>query len=166
MYDDVFSQNQFLTFTLRGETFAAPVAKVKEILEYSPLTRVPRMPEELAGVINLRGRVVPVTDLRVKLGMERGERSRHTCIVVLEIPFDGKMTEVGALVDAVQEVIVLEAGQIEPPPRLGVGVDSELVTGMGKRGERFIILLDVEQLFAARAVPPLAAGPDTIGAAA
>lgn len=147
MNDANISKNQFLTFNLKGETFSVPVSKVKEILEYTPLTRVPRMPTCVAGVINLRGRVVPVTDLRVKLGMEQTERTRHTCIIVIEIPFDGKTTEVGALVDAVQEVIALEDEHVEPPPRLGVGIEHEMIAGMGKRGDRFIVMLNVDHLF-------------------
>lgn len=140
-----------------------PVAQVREILEFTPLTRVPRMPAWLAGVINLRGRVVPVVDLRVKLGMEPGERTRHTCIVVLEVPCDGTITQVGALVDGVQEVIVLNQEQIEPPPRLGVGIANELVTGMGKQGDRFVILLHVEKVFAERIEKPLATVQSTEG---
>ena len=127
MNDVDTSRNQFLTFCLRDETFAVPVAKVREIFEFTALTRVPRMPAYIAGVINLRGRVVPVIELRTKLGMESVARTRHTCIVVLEVPCDGKLTEVGALVDAVQEVIALEDTQIEPPARLGVGIESRSV---------------------------------------
>jgi len=154
MSDFVDEHNQYLTFVLREETFAAPVTRVREILEYTPLTRIPRMPAAMAGVINLRGRVVPVIDLRIKLGMERVEPTRHTCIVVLEIPGDGKVVEVGALVDAVQEVLVFNAEQIEPPPRLGVGIEGQYITGMGKKGDRFVILLDVTQLMSSSEIIP------------
>lgn len=155
MRDTDLGSNQHLTFNLNGETFSAPVAKVREILEYAPLTRVPRMPAFIAGVINLRGRVVPVTDLRVKLGMESAERTRHTCIIVMEVSFDEKTVEVGALVDAVQEVIVFDNDQIEPPPRLGIGIENELIAGMGKIGERFVIMLNIEQLFSTNEISRL-----------
>jgi purine-binding chemotaxis protein CheW len=140
---------QFLTFSLGDETFAVPVAKVREILDYVPLTQVPQLPAFVAGVINLRGRVVPVIDLRMRFGLALLGQTRDTCIIVLEIEVEGELTEVGALVDGVQEVLTLDAGEVEPPPRFGLGLGSDLLAGLGKRDGRFVIILRPEHLLAA-----------------
>lgn len=142
------SANQYLTFTLHAERFAIPVAQVREILDLVPIVRVPQLPSFVSGVINLRGKVLPVVDLSLKFGLAAAEKSRDTCIVVLEFSDDEGRVEVGALVDAVQEVIVLTAAEIEPPPRLGHGLENKLVAGMGKTAQGFIILLDVDRIFA------------------
>lgn len=145
---DELSGAQFLTFTLRAETFAVPVAQVREILDAVPLTRVPQMPAFVAGVINLRGRVVPVIDLRLRFGFAGAEATRDTCIIILEIMNDGTLMEFGTLVDGVQEVLTLAADQIDPPPRLGLGMSGDLLAGLGKQGGRFIIILRPERLIA------------------
>jgi len=108
---------------------------------------VPQMPAYMLGVINLRGSVVPVVDLRRKFGMGERNESRDNCIVVLEVDFGGERTVVGALADAVQEVLDLNAEQIEPPPRLGMQLKTEFIRGMGKKDEQFIILLDIDRIF-------------------
>lgn len=138
---------QFLSFALGNEIFAVNVQQVKEILDVINITRVPQMPDYMLGVINLRGSVVPVIDLRSKFGMEKQEQSRESCIVVLEIDFDGERVVIGALTDAVREVLVLASEQIEPPPRLGMKLRSEFIRGMGKQGENFIIILDIDKIF-------------------
>ena len=153
---DVLSAAAYLTFTLRTETFAVPVTQVREILDHAPLTRLPQMPAFVAGVLNLRGRVVPVVDLRIRFGMTCQAETRDSCIVVMEIDLDGALMEFGALVDGVQEVLVLSASQIEPPPRLGLGLKCDLLAGIGKEGERFIILLRPERLIAEGEVTQLA----------
>jgi len=163
---DTLSAVQYLTFTLRTETFAVPVAQVREILDSVPLTRVPQMPAFVAGVLNLRGRVVPVIDLRVRFGFAGQEATRDTCIVVLEIDLDGALMEFGALVDGVQEVLALSADQIEPPPRLGLGMSCDLLAGIGKQGERFIILLRPERLIADGAAAQLAGLLEPVAAGA
>ena len=146
-YEAAFAA-QFLTFTLGSETFAVPVAQTREILDYAPLTRVPQLPAFVAGVINLRGRVVPVIDLRERFGIATQAQTRETCIVVLEIDIEGVVSEIGALVDSVQEVVALDAGEIEPPPRFGLGLGGDLLAGLGKRGGRFVIILRPEHLLA------------------
>src|SRR5512144_2930071 len=108
---------QYLTFRLGAEVFALDITQVREVLDYTPITRVPRMPAFMRGVINLRGAVVPVVDLRLKFGMTETERAVNTCIVIAEIELDGERTVIGALADSVREVIDLEPGQIEPAPR-------------------------------------------------
>ena len=140
--------NQYLTFSLRQERFAITVPRVREILDLVPIIRVPQQPDFISGVINLRGKVLPVVDLSRKFGLAAAETSRDTCIVVLEFSDDDGRGEVGALVDAVHEVIVLSAEEIEPPPRLGIGLENGLITGMGKTAQGLVILLNVDSIFA------------------
>jgi len=141
--------NQFLTFTLNQETFGVDVRQACEVMDFTRVTKVPRSPEYMLGVINLRGSVVPVLDLKQRFGMPGCERSRETCIIVLEIPFADESRLIGAVADGVQEVLDLFEDQIEPPPRLGSGLDTEFIRGMGKVSERFIILLDLNKVFSA-----------------
>ncbi len=138
---------QYLTFKLGEEVFALEVANVREILEFIPITKVPRTPDFMTGVINLRGSVVPVTDMRLKFGMSETEKTVNTCIIVVEVNIDNEKALLGALVDSVQEVFELEAQQIEPPPRLGLGMKTEFIEGMGKRDNRFVIILDIDKVF-------------------
>lgn len=141
------TSHQFLSFALGDEVFAVNVQQVKEILDVINITRVPQMPDYMLGVINLRGSVVPVIDLRSKFGMEPREANRENCIIVLEVDFDGEVVVIGAFTDAVREVLDLSAEQIEPPPRMGMKLKSEFIRGMGKQGEEFIILLDIDRIF-------------------
>ncbi|MEZ4527252.1 MAG: chemotaxis protein CheW [Desulfobacterales bacterium] len=138
--------NQYLTFTLGEENFALEIAKVREVLDYTKITRVPRMPDFLRGVINLRGNVVPVIDLRLKLGMSATEKTLDTCIVIAEIMIEGELVQVGALADSVKEVISLEAARISPPPRIGTKLRNEFIRGMGKLDEGFLIILDIDRV--------------------
>ncbi len=138
---------QYLTFKLGEEVFALEVANVREILEFIPITKVPRTPDFMTGVINLRGSVVPVTDMRLKFGMSETEKTVNTCIIVVEVNIEGEKALLGALVDSVQEVFELEAQQIEPPPRLGLGMKTEFIEGMGKRDNQFVIILDIDKVF-------------------
>ncbi len=138
---------QYLTFKLGEEVFALQVANVREILEFIPITKVPRTPDFMTGVINLRGSVVPVMDMRLKFGMSETEKTVNTCIIVVEVNIDGEKAMIGALVDSVQEVFELEAQQIEPPPRLGLGMKSEFIEGMGKRDSGFVIILEIDKVF-------------------
>ena len=138
---------QYLTFKLGEEVFGVDVAQVREILDYVKATKIPQTPEFMAGVINLRGSVVPVIDMRLKFSMERTERTIDTCIVVLEIFLDDEKILLGALVDSVQEVFEMEQSQIEPAPRIGTRIKNEFIRGMGKRDEKFIIILDIDKVF-------------------
>lgn len=139
--------NQYLTFRLGDELFAIPVANVREVLEVSSITRVPTAPEYLRGVVNVRGKAIPVADLRQKFGLPRVEDTVHTRIVVMEVDLDGELTVIGGIADSVHEVIELEAGQINPPPRIAMRWRTELIQGMGRRGEDFIIILDIHAVF-------------------
>jgi purine-binding chemotaxis protein CheW len=145
--DNITETTQYLTFKLADEIFAVDVAKVREILDYTPATKVPGTPEFMRGVINVRGNVVPVVDMRLKFGLTETEKTVDTCIVVMEIAFDDETTVLGALVDSVQEVFELEGGQIEPPPRIGSRWRTEFIKGIGKRNEELIIILDIDRVF-------------------
>jgi len=141
--------NQYLTFTLADEDFALDIGKVREVLDYTTITKVPRMPAYLRGVINLRGNVVPVIDLRYKLGMGAIQQSVDTCIVIFEIMIDNELTHMGALADSVKEVIDLSPDQISPPPKLGVKINNEFLRGMGCQEDRFLIILDIDKVLTA-----------------
>ena len=117
------------------------------ILSLSPVTKVPQTPDYLLGVINLRGQVVPVVDMRLKLGLEAGEETEDTCIIVVEVQVEDESIVVGALADAVREVLEVRSDQIEPPPRLGTRLNTEFITGMGKVDEQFMILLNIDRIF-------------------
>jgi len=138
---------QYLTFKMAEEIFALDVGKVREILDYTTITKVPQTPDYMKGVINLRGSVVPVVDMRLKFNMPPEERTVDTCIIVVEITIDQEQTVLGALVDSVQEVFELEPSQVEPPPRIGTTLKTEFILGMGKREEHFVIILDIDKAF-------------------
>ena len=139
----------YLTFMLDGEVFAIDVQNVREVLDYTSITRVPRTPDFMRGVINLRGSVVPVIDMRLKFGMESTDDTVDTCVVVMEISLDGETTVIGALADSVKEVFDLDPAQIEPPPRIGTRLNTEFIRGMGKHEDQFIIILDIDRVFSA-----------------
>lgn len=146
---------QYLTFQVGSETFGIDVANVREILEFNSVTKVPRSPEYMRGVINLRGSVVPVFDMRLKFGMSTTERTIDTCIVVVEVSYEGEDIIIGALVDSVQEVFELEGNQIEPAPKIGTHLRTEFIKGMGKRDESFIIILDIDKVFSVEEIASL-----------
>ncbi|MBI2419649.1 MAG: chemotaxis protein CheW [Ignavibacteriales bacterium] len=138
---------QYLTFTLDTEMFAVDVEKVREVLDYTTITKIPHMPMYMRGVLNLRGSVVPVIDLRLKFGMPGTERQRNTCIIVLEIQLADELLICGALADAVQEVFEFSPEQIEPAPKLGTKYKADFLQGIGKREEKFILILDIDSVF-------------------
>ena len=138
---------QYLTFILDGELFAVDISKVREVLDYTKITKVPQMPEFMLGVINLRGSVVPVIDMRTKFSMNKIGRTVNTCIVIVEVTLDSEHVILGTLVDSVQEVFELEPAQIEPPPKIGMRLKTEFIKGMGKKEEKFIIILDIDRVF-------------------
>ncbi len=138
---------QYLTFRLEEEIFALDITKVREVLDFTSITKVPRTPEFMRGVINLRGSVVPVVDMRLKFAMSNTQKTVNTCIIIVEISVDGDTTVLGALADSVQEVIELSPEQIEPAPRIGTRLRTEFIRGMGKRDEQFVIILDIDKVF-------------------
>jgi len=137
----------YLTFGLGDETFAFEVDNVREVLDLSDITKVPRTPDFMRGVINLRGAVVPVVDMRVKFGLPVQDDTVDTCIIVAEVELDGDLTVIGALADSVREVFQIDEAEIEPPPSIGMQLNTEFIKGMGKQGEEFIIILEVNRIF-------------------
>jgi purine-binding chemotaxis protein CheW len=138
---------QYLTFKLADEIFALDVAKVREILEVTTITKVPQTPDFMRGVINLRGSVVPVVDMRLKFGMSMTEQTVNTCIIVVEISLDGDSLVLGALADSVQEVVEMEAEKIEPAPHIGTKLNTDFIRGMGKVDDHFVMILDIDKIF-------------------
>ena len=141
--------SQYLTFKLDNEIYAMDITTVREVLDIIQITKVPRMPDFMCGVINLRGGVVPVVDLRLKFGLEDATALEDTCIVIIEVVLDGEQTILGILVDSVQEVISLEPEQIDPAPRIGTRLKTEFIRGMGKKDTEFIIILETTKVFSA-----------------
>ncbi|KQM09103.1 MAG: hypothetical protein AL399_03540 [Candidatus [Bacteroides] periocalifornicus] len=139
--------NSYLTFKLGEEEFAAHVGKVLNILEMTKITDVPRAPEYMKGVINLRGSVLPVVDTRIKFGMTPTEFTPNTCIVVMDIDLEGESVHVGALVDSVQAVIEIDDDKILPPPSLGTRYRSEFIVGVANVNDTFIMLLNMDEVF-------------------
>jgi len=138
---------QYLSFNLAEETFALDITRVREVLEYTEITKIPKMPSYMCGVINLRGGVVPVVDMRLKLGMPEAQRTINTCIIITEVTVDGVSTVLGALADSVKEVFDLDPGQVEPTPSIGTQVRADFLSGMGKHDSEFILLLDIDKSF-------------------
>ncbi|HET7294659.1 MAG TPA: chemotaxis protein CheW [Vicinamibacteria bacterium] len=163
---------QYLTFLVAGEEHAVGILRVREILQYAGVTRVPRTPEWIRGVINLRGSVVPVVDLAVKLGLPPSEDRRSTCVVITEVHIEGEPIVMGLLTDAVRQVIELPAQDVQPAPAFGTRVRVDFLLGMGRVGERLVLLLDVDRLLsadeivsAASAAEALAPTPDALAQA-
>ncbi len=140
---------QYLTFMLRDEGFAIEISKVREVLDVTTMTRIPRMPEYLSGVINLRGNVVPVMDLGQKLGMGSIEYTKNTCIMIVDLEVDANMVEMGVLTDSVQMVLDLNPEDIEAVPKMGTNLNTEFIKGMGRQSEeKFLIILDIDKVLA------------------
>ena len=139
--------SQYLTFKLEDEVFALDIGKVREVLDFTLIAKVPQTPDFMLGVINLRGTVVPVVDMRLKFATTQTETTVNTCIIIVEIEIDGENTVLGALVDSVQEVMDLDPDQIEPAPRIGTRLNTKFIKGMGKRDNHFIIILDIDKVF-------------------
>jgi len=144
--------DSYLTFKLGEEEFAAHVSKVLSIMEMVKITKVPKSPEYMQGVINLRGQVLPVVDTRIKFGMTPTEFTANTCIVVMEVEVNAEYVQVGTLVDSVQEVLEISDDQIQPPPSIGNKYKSEFISGMAKLDEHFIMMLDMDHVFSAEEI--------------
>ncbi|MDD2760568.1 MAG: chemotaxis protein CheW [Methylomonas sp.] len=139
---------QYLTFVLGGELYALGILNIKEIIEFGNVTEVPMMPAFVRGVINLRGSVVPVVDLMARFGKDATQIAKRTGIVIVETTdkSDDKQQDIGIIVDAVNEVIDIGHQDIEPPPSFGTGIRPDFISGMAKRNDRFIILLNVDKV--------------------
>lgn len=148
--------SQYLTFHVAGHTYAMRIVAIKEIIEYGALTAIPLMPAFIRGVINLRGAVVPVIDLAARMGFPASEPSRRTCIVIVEMPHDGEVFDMGVVVDGVSEVMELPARDLEPPPSFGANVRSDFIEAMARIQGRFVIVLKLEQVLSVDEVSQLA----------
>jgi purine-binding chemotaxis protein CheW len=143
---EVVHSSQYLGFSLAGETYAIELLRIREIIEHVPITRVPGMPAVVLGVINLRGRVVPVVDLAVKMGLGARPITRWTCFVIVEAQLEGERTTLGLLADSVSEVIELGPQDIEPAPSFGTRAPADFLSGIGRQEQRFILLLDLDRV--------------------
>jgi purine-binding chemotaxis protein CheW len=137
---------QYLTFMLGGETYAMGILAIKEIIEYGNLTEVPRMPQFIRGVINLRGAVVPVIDLSSRFGKQATTVTRRTCIIIIEVATGNETQDVGVMVDAVNAVLEIPPEEIEPPPSFGANIRADFINGMGKVNGRFVIILNIQHV--------------------
>ncbi|MEW6765121.1 MAG: chemotaxis protein CheW [Pseudomonadota bacterium] len=145
--DDAGEETKYLTFEVGGTAFGMHILRVKEILEYNRINRVPMASSLVRGVINLRGQVVPVLDLAVRLGEQPRSPTRRTCIIIVDLRQGEDVTELGFMVDAVTEVVEIPVGMIEPPPAFGTDMPAEFIQGMGKVEGGFVTLLQLERIF-------------------
>ncbi|HEV8435721.1 MAG TPA: chemotaxis protein CheW [Thermoanaerobaculia bacterium] len=138
--------NQYLTFFIRDEEYAVEILRVKEIIEYEHVTRVPATPAHVRGVINLRGAVLPLVDLSAKFGNDETATTRTTCIIVVETKPEGELLTLGIVASAVSEVVDIADSAIEPPPSFGTGVRVDYLVGMGKLDGRLVLILDIDRV--------------------
>jgi purine-binding chemotaxis protein CheW len=143
---------QYLTFRIADETYAVGILKIREILRYETVTKVPTTPQSIRGVLNLRGRVVPVVDLAVRLGLPESTVTKWSCVIIVETELDGEQTVMGVMVDSVKEVIELLSNEIEPPPPFGTQVRVSYLTGMAKCDNKFILILDIDEILASEEI--------------
>ncbi|MCC6491194.1 MAG: purine-binding chemotaxis protein CheW [Candidatus Hydrogenedentes bacterium] len=148
---------KYLTFRLGREEYGIGILQVQEIIGIMPVTHIPRAPEYVRGVINLRGRVIPVVDLRIKLGMDGKEDSEKTCIIVVQVPGDGGHITIGFIVDEVSEVLDIATADIQEPPSMGSGVDTEYILGMARMKGGVKILVDIERVLSSEETVQLTA---------
>lgn len=138
------SAGKYLSFLLGSEFYGIDILKVQEIIGVMPITRVPRTPDFVRGVINLRGRVIPVIDLRLKFGMSAAEHTARTCVIVVQIFRNDATFTTGLIVDEVSEVLDIRPDQIADPPSFGDNVDTDYILGIGKCGDKVLLLLDID----------------------
>jgi purine-binding chemotaxis protein CheW len=138
---------KYLTFRLAEEDYGIPLLQVKEIIGMMPVTAVPQTPDDVKGVINLRGQVIPVSDLRLRFGIEATDYNDRTCIIVVDIQGTETTTRMGVIVDAVSEVLNVREDEIEPAPSFGARVRTDYILGMANMDETVKILLDIDRVF-------------------
>jgi len=141
------ASSQVLTFKLAEEVYGVDIMSVREVLDFSSVTKVPHTPDFMVGVINLRGNVVPVVDLKKKFRIGDTQRTVNTCIIIVEVEIDGEPTVLGALADSVQEVVEFEQNTIEDAPKIGTQLNTAFISGMAKRDSGFVIILNVNAVF-------------------
>ncbi len=138
---------KYLTFSLGHEEYGIPIERVREIIGILEITHIPKVPRFIKGVINLRGKIIPIMDLRIKFDMEQKEYNERTCIIVVEIPTGDIKKQIGVAVDSVSEVLSLQTAELEPPPEYGNQSSDEFLTGVGKIKGKVILLLNIEKVF-------------------
>jgi len=143
------AQQQYLTYFLAEEEYGINIQKVKEIIEYTAITKVPKVSRWIRGVINLRGNVVPVVDLAVRFGLEERPITKTTCIIIVEVQQETEKAVMGVIADAVNQVIALNAEDIEEPPAFGTRIRLEYLAGMGKLGKKFALILNIDRVLSA-----------------
>ncbi|MGC4066337.1 MAG: chemotaxis protein CheW [Polyangiaceae bacterium] len=143
----IANERHFLTFRIAEELYAFDVAKAREIVDLMPITPVPNVPAWIRGIMNLRGAVLPVLDLRQKFGLGRTETTVDTCIIIVDITFADHTYTIGVLADAVRDVFAIESDTIEPPPRLGDSISTDFIEGIGNHGDKFFLILDEQKVF-------------------
>lgn len=146
-FDSEDGSLQFLTFFLDKEVFALEITKVREVLEFTSVTRVPRVPDFMRGVINLRGSVVPVMDLRLKFGMSKTVKTINTCVIIVEVEIENEEVLLGVMADSVKEVLDLDISQIVAPPKVGTKTNTDFMKGMGKVQDEFVMILEMNKVF-------------------
>jgi purine-binding chemotaxis protein CheW len=144
---DETANGNYLTFTLDGELYAVNVSRVREVLECSKITRLPRAAAYMKGIINLRGSSVPVIDLRMKFGLPEAVSQNEASIVVMELTSAEGTIVVGALADDVHEVLEIPQASVEPAPRFGTRLAATYIQGLARRNDDFIVILDVDRVF-------------------
>ncbi len=144
---DVNEINSYLIFKIGDESFAAHAGKVQRILELQPITAIPKSQIYMKGVINLMGKVLPVIDARLKMGLPEKEPDTNTCIIVLEVKKGEKVVETGIIVDAVQSVVEIDKQEFKSPPEMGVEVNSDFIKAMVEQDNKFVMLLDIDNIF-------------------
>jgi purine-binding chemotaxis protein CheW len=152
---------QYLSFFIAGEEYALGILQVREIVQYDTVTRVPSAPAWIRGVTNLRGSVLPVIDLAMKFGFPPSTLHRRSCIIVVEVAFQGEKLVMGVLADAVGQVLELGPGDVEPPPAFGTPVHADYLVGMGRADRKFILLLDIDRVLNGQEVLAAARSEDT-----
>jgi purine-binding chemotaxis protein CheW len=147
--EGIMDTRQYLSFKLDEEEFALDISKVREVLDFTKITKVPQTPAFMRGVINLRGAVVPVVDLNKKFGIKDTEKTVNTRIIIGEVDIEGDNIVLGVLADSVHEVMELDPEHIEPAPKIGTRLNTDFLKGMGKRDEEFVMILDIDKVFSA-----------------
>lgn len=156
-----YLSNQFVTFKIENEIYAIDVFKIREILEVPDITKVPGMPPMIRGVINIRGSVVPVLDMKMKFGQAQTEETQDTAVIVTEITNEEGVIQIGIIVDSAREVVTLEPENIEEPPRLGIFIDNKYLSGMGKINDNFVIILNIDKILSEDEISQVAS-PNTV----
>lgn len=139
--------SQYVTFKLGDEIYAFDVANTREVVDYTNITPIPHTPDWVRGVINLRGAVLPVLDIKQKFGMPLTARTPATCIIIVELGLGQEVYQLGILADAVREVFEIEHSQIEPAPKFGANISTTYIRGIGRHADQFFVILDVEKVF-------------------